>query len=71
MDAREFKQRFMPHHQLLYRVAYHLTGGIDVKLKKSIPVAAGLAGGSTDAAATLIAVNDLYGRGLSQSELEN
>ena len=25
MDAREFKQRFMPHHQLLYRVAYHLT----------------------------------------------
>ena len=26
MDAREFKQRFMPHHQLLYRVAYHLMG---------------------------------------------
>ncbi len=49
---------------------YDLTGGIDVKLKKSIPVAAGLAGGSTDAAATLIAVNDLYGLGLSQSELE-
>ena len=26
MDAREFKQRFLPHHRLLYRVAYHLTG---------------------------------------------
>ena len=26
MDAREFKQRFMPHHSLLYRVAYQLTG---------------------------------------------
>lgn len=26
MDSREFKQRFMPHHKLLYRVAYHLTG---------------------------------------------
>ena len=26
MDAREFKQRFMPHHRLLYRVAYQLTG---------------------------------------------
>ena len=26
MDAREFKQRFMPHYKLLYRVAYHLTG---------------------------------------------
>ena len=26
MDAQEFKQRFMPFHRLLYRVAYHLTG---------------------------------------------
>lgn len=26
MDAQEFKQRFMPHYKLLYRVAYHLTG---------------------------------------------
>ena len=26
MDAREFKQQFMPHYNLLYRVAYHLTG---------------------------------------------
>ena len=26
MDAREFKRRFMPHHRLLYRVAYQLTG---------------------------------------------
>ena len=26
MDAREFKQRFLPHHRLLYRVAYQLTG---------------------------------------------
>ena len=26
MDAQEFKQRFMPYHRLLYRVAYRLTG---------------------------------------------
>ena len=26
MDAREFKQRFLPHYRLLYRVAYQLTG---------------------------------------------
>ena len=26
MDAREFKQRFMPHYKLLYRVAYYLAG---------------------------------------------
>ena len=25
MDAQEFKQRFMPHHRLLYRVAFQLT----------------------------------------------
>ena len=28
MDGREFKQRFMPHYKLLYRVAYHLTGNV-------------------------------------------
>ena len=28
MDAREFKQRFMPHHRLLYRVAYQLKGNV-------------------------------------------
>lgn len=26
MDVQEFKQRFMPHYKLLYRVAYYLTG---------------------------------------------
>ena len=26
MNAQEFKQRFMPFHRLLYRVAYHTTG---------------------------------------------
>jgi RNA polymerase sigma-70 factor (ECF subfamily) len=26
MDAREFKQRFLPHYKLLYRVAFQLTG---------------------------------------------
>ncbi len=48
---------------------YDLPGGIIVHLKKIIPVAAGLAGGSTDAAATLIAVNELFGLGLPQEEL--
>ena len=48
---------------------YDLPGGISVQLKKNIPVAAGLAGGSTDAAATMIAVNELFGLGLSKDEL--
>ncbi|MGM0419836.1 MAG: 4-(cytidine 5'-diphospho)-2-C-methyl-D-erythritol kinase [Bacillota bacterium] len=45
-------------------------GGIKVKLDKHIPVAAGLAGGSTDAAAVLRGVNRLYNLDLDLTELE-
>lgn len=48
---------------------YGLDGGISVRLIKNIPVEAGMAGGSTDAAAAFHAVNDLYGLGLSTKEL--
>ena len=48
---------------------YGLTGGIKVDLTKNIPMAAGLAGGSTDAAATMLAVNELYSLGLSREKL--
>ena len=43
--------------------------GIRITLKKQIPVAAGLAGGSTDAAAVLMAVNELFGLGLPAEDL--
>jgi 4-diphosphocytidyl-2-C-methyl-D-erythritol kinase len=43
--------------------------GLAIRIGKRIPVAAGLAGGSADAAATLVACNELWRIGLSQQEL--
>ena len=40
-----------------------------IEIRKRIPVAAGLAGGSADAAGALVACNELWGAGLSQQEL--
>ena len=39
---------------------YHIQGGVKAHLSKHIPIAAGMAGGSTDAAAMLKAINLLY-----------
>jgi len=44
-------------------------GGVHITIAKRIPVAAGLAGGSADAAAALIACNELWDGGLSQPQL--
>jgi 4-diphosphocytidyl-2-C-methyl-D-erythritol kinase len=42
---------------------------VQIEIRKRIPVAAGLAGGSADAAAALVACNELWRTGLSQAEL--
>lgn len=62
-------------NNLIYRAARALfsytgyKGGIEIILNKKIPSAAGLGGGSSDAAATLLALNDLCSLNVSQSEL--
>ncbi len=48
---------------------FQIPEGADVLLEKRIPVAAGLAGGSSDAAAMLYGMNRLFGLGLSLEEL--
>ncbi len=48
---------------------YSCSNGALISLKKHIPMAAGMAGGSTDAAATYIALNELWGLGLSRDRL--
>lgn len=60
---------------LIYKAAklmqehYHIGQGVEISLKKNIPVAAGMAGGSTDAAAVLLAMNEMFALGASKEEL--
>lgn len=48
---------------------YGIEGGVKIYIKKNIPMAAGMAGGSTDGAAVLIGINEIYGLGLTNAEL--
>lgn len=48
---------------------FKIKDGLKIHLEKRIPVAAGLAGGSTDAASCMLAINRLFGLGLNKRQL--
>lgn len=53
----------------LIKSKYNIKKGVNIYLEKNIPVAAGLAGGSSDAAATLRGLNRLWQLGLNERQL--
>lgn len=67
---------FNPKENLVYLAANKLaeacggTRGASIVLKKKLPIAAGIGGGSADAAATLLALNDLWGLNKPVEDLE-
>lgn len=60
---------------LVYKAArllmdeFQIKEGVEIRLEKFIPVAAGMAGGSSDAAAALVGINRLFKLGLSERDL--
>lgn len=65
----------MDENNLIYKAAclmkekYGIAEGVSVHLQKNIPIAAGMAGGSTDAAAAILAIKELFGLEASKAEL--
>lgn len=62
-------------NNLVYKAAqllmdeFGISKGVSIKLRKVIPVAAGMAGGSSDAAAVLVGLNRMFELGLTKQEL--
>lgn len=73
VDAKELPE---DENNLIYKAArllyenYPIAKGVEISLTKRIPIAAGMAGGSTDAAATLVGMNQLFGLGCSEERLK-
>lgn len=72
---KELPDKIPAEKNLVYKAAklmkdtFKIDGGFKIPLTKNIPAAAGLAGGSSDCAATLIGINELCGLGLDIEKL--
>ena len=53
------------------RQRIRLRDGLEISLKKNIPIGSGLGGGSSDAAAVIKGANQLFGLGLREDEMES
>ncbi|MDP5227344.1 MULTISPECIES: 4-(cytidine 5'-diphospho)-2-C-methyl-D-erythritol kinase [Arthrobacter] len=69
-DSIPLDERNLAHRAAALLAAHAgLEPALDLEITKRIPVAGGMAGGSADAAATLVACNELWGCGLTREEL--
>lgn len=72
---KELPDKISPEQNLVWKAAdllkkhCSISGGFSIYLEKNIPAAAGLAGGSSDCAATLLGINELCGLELTISQL--
>lgn len=54
----------------LIKNKFNINSGVEIYIEKNIPVAAGMAGGSSNAAGVLVGLNQLWNLGLSEEELK-
>jgi 4-diphosphocytidyl-2-C-methyl-D-erythritol kinase len=54
----------------LMRKKFEVKDGIEIKIKKEIPIAGGMAGGSANAGAAIVGFDSLFSLGLSRNEME-
>ena len=54
----------------LIKNKFNINSGVEIYIEKNIPVAAGMAGGSSNAAGVLVGLNKLWNLGLSEEELK-
>ena len=72
------RNEFLPlnNENLAYKAAeimakdFELEGGIEISIKKEIPIAGGMAGGSADAGATIVGLDYLFALGLKRDAME-